>query len=50
MTFQFEQEQHQGACIKVIGVGGAGCNAVNTMIASKLDSVQFIVGGLEVYR
>ena len=47
MTFQFEQEQHQGACIKVIGVGGAGCNAVNTMIASKLDSVQFIVANTD---
>ena len=47
MTFQFEQEQHQGACIKVVGVGGAGCNAVNTMIASKLDSVQFIVANTD---
>jgi cell division protein FtsZ len=47
MTFQFEQEQRHGACIKVIGVGGAGCNAVNTMIASKLDSVQFIVANTD---
>ncbi len=47
MTFQFDQEQHQSACIKVIGVGGAGCNAVNTMIASKLDCVQFIVANTD---
>jgi cell division protein FtsZ len=30
------------AKIKVIGVGGAGCNAVNTMIASGLEGVDFI--------
>jgi cell division protein FtsZ len=30
------------AKIKVIGVGGAGCNAVNTMIASGLERVEFI--------
>jgi len=28
--------------ITVIGVGGAGCNAVNNMIASKLEGVRFI--------
>ena len=28
--------------IKVIGVGGAGCNAVNTMIACGLEGVDFI--------
>ena len=47
MTFQFEPEQQQSACIKVVGVGGAGCNAVNTMIASKLDCVQFIVANTD---
>ncbi len=47
MSFQFDQEQHQSACIKVIGVGGAGCNAVNTMIASKLDCIQFIVANTD---
>jgi len=30
------------AKIKVIGVGGAGCNAINTMIASGLEGVEFI--------
>ncbi len=47
MTFTFEQPTRQGASIKVIGVGGAGCNAVNTMIASKLDSVDFIVANTD---
>jgi len=46
MTFQFEQ-MHNGAHIKVIGVGGAGCNAVNTMIASGLESVDFIVANTD---
>ncbi|MEI6126864.1 MAG: cell division protein FtsZ [Pseudomonadota bacterium] len=46
MAFQFE-EPRNGAHIKVIGVGGAGCNAVNTMIAAKLDSVDFIVANTD---
>jgi cell division protein FtsZ len=47
MTFTFDQPNRNGASIKVIGVGGAGCNAVNTMIASKLDSVDFIVANTD---
>lgn len=47
MTFTFDQPTRQGASIKVIGVGGAGCNAVNTMIAAKLDSVDFIVANTD---
>ncbi len=47
MTFTFDQPHNQGAKIKVIGVGGAGCNAVNTMIASKLESVDFIVANTD---
>lgn len=47
MTFTFDQPIRQGASIKVIGVGGAGCNAVNTMIAAKLDSVDFIVANTD---
>ena len=30
-----------GALIKVVGVGGGGTNAINTMISSGLDSVEF---------
>jgi cell division protein FtsZ len=37
-----EEELHIGARIKVIGVGGGGGNAVNTMIASGLNGVEFI--------
>jgi len=32
----------QTAKIKVVGVGGAGGNALNTMIASNLHGVEFI--------
>ena len=39
--------QDQGACIKVIGVGGAGGNAVNTMIEAGVDGVQFIVANTD---
>src|SRR4051812_15843073 len=37
-----------GARIKVVGVGGAGCNAVNTMIAANLDRVDFIAANTDV--
>jgi cell division protein FtsZ len=37
----FEQSK-QAAKIRVVGVGGAGCNAVNTMITNALDRVDFI--------
>jgi cell division protein FtsZ len=38
----FEEEEYQVAKIKVVGVGGSGCNAVNTMIAGKLSGVEFV--------
>ncbi len=48
MGFQFEQNNNtQGASIKVIGVGGAGCNAVNTMLSSNLNSIEFIVANTD---
>ena len=37
-----EEDAQSGARIKVIGVGGGGGNAVNTMIASGLSGVEFI--------
>jgi cell division protein FtsZ len=36
-----------GAKIKVIGVGGGGCNAVNTMIRSGLVGVEYIVANTD---
>ncbi len=39
---EFERKQEGGASLKVVGVGGGGGNAVNTMIVSGLDGVDFI--------
>lgn len=39
---QFENEQEGQAVLKVIGVGGGGCNAVNRMIETGLAGVDFI--------
>ncbi|OIQ18456.1 MAG: cell division protein FtsZ [Bacteriovorax sp. MedPE-SWde] len=36
-----------GAKIKVIGVGGGGCNAVNTMIKAGLTGVEYIVANTD---
>ena len=35
-------EGAQGASIKVIGIGGGGCNAVNRMIEAGIEGVEFI--------
>lgn len=42
-----ENETNIGAKIKVIGVGGGGCNAVNTMIRHGLSGVQYIVANTD---
>ncbi len=42
IMFQFEESLDQGAKIKVVGVGGGGGNAVNTMIRSQVEGVEFI--------
>lgn len=39
--------QPDGAKIKVIGVGGGGCNAVNTMIRAGLTGVEYIVANTD---
>jgi cell division protein FtsZ len=41
-------DHKQGAKIRVLGVGGGGCNAVNTMIASQLDRVDFIAANTDI--
>ncbi len=40
--FEFDESIDQSAKIKVIGVGGGGSNAVNTMILSHVEGVDFI--------
>jgi cell division protein FtsZ len=47
MMFSFV-ENEKSAKIKVIGVGGAGGNAVNNMIASRLQGVKFISANTDV--
>lgn len=44
----FELEMDQLAKIKVIGVGGGGCNAVNRMIESGVKGVDFIVANTDL--
>ena len=39
---QFEAPAESPANIKVVGIGGAGCNAVNRMIDSNLQGISFI--------
>lgn len=45
--FEFDEAIEQSAVIKVIGVGGGGGNAVNTMIASNIHKVDFIVANTD---
>jgi len=45
--FEIDQLATQGAKIKVVGVGGSGCNAVNTMIRTGLEGVEFITANTD---
>ncbi|HQY56496.1 MAG: cell division protein FtsZ [Nitrospira sp.] len=46
--FSFQEEPQSPVRIKVIGVGGAGCNAVNTMITGGLCRVDFVAANTDV--
>ncbi|KRM90729.1 cell division protein FtsZ [Liquorilactobacillus cacaonum] len=48
MEFSLDANENKGATIKVIGVGGAGGNAVNRMIADDVKGVEFIVANTDV--
>ncbi len=39
--YEIEEESRLGTRIKVIGVGGGGCNAVARMVAEGMDGVEF---------
>lgn len=45
--FEFDENVEQVARIKVVGVGGGGSNAVNTMIAARIDGVEFMVANTD---
>lgn len=42
------QDIKQAAKIRVIGVGGGGCNAINTMIDAGVDRVEFIAANTDI--
>ncbi len=42
MAFEFDEKVDNGVSIKVIGVGGGGNNAVNRMIDTSVEGVDFI--------
>ena len=46
--FAFQEEEMTPIRIKVIGLGGGGCNAVNTMIAAGLTKVEFVVANTDL--
>ncbi|MEW6324851.1 MAG: cell division protein FtsZ [Nitrospirota bacterium] len=45
--FIFEEETTRSAKIKVIGVGGGGCNAVNTMVHCRMTGVEFVAANTD---
>jgi len=48
LRVDFSDEIRQGAKLKVIGVGGGGGNAVNRMIAAKVEGVEFLVANTDL--
>jgi len=47
MVFELESSTKRNARMKVVGVGGAGGNAINNMIASNLQGVKFIAANTD---
>ncbi|WHZ26766.1 MAG: Cell division protein FtsZ [Nitrospira sp.] len=46
--FSFQEDLLSPVRIKVIGIGGGGCNAINTMITSGLARVDFIASNTDL--
>lgn len=42
MAFELDENVENGVTIKVVGVGGGGCNAINHMIDCNVQGVEFI--------
>ncbi len=47
ISIEFADEEVLGARIKVVGVGGAGGNALTTMIHNGLEGVEFIAANTD---
>ena len=45
---EFENENDYNATIKVVGVGGGGTNAVNSMVRDNLRGVEFIIANTDL--
>src|SRR5581483_10034673 len=45
--FEFEEANENRALIRIVGIGGAGSNAVNTMISAGLTGVDFIAANTD---
>lgn len=48
ISLAFEESPKSGAKLKVVGVGGGGCNAVNRMIETGIEGVEFIAANTDV--
>ncbi len=48
LNLQFADELPYGAIMKVVGVGGAGGNAVNRMVDSHMEGVEFLVMNTDI--
>ena len=48
LKFRFDDDRQAPAKIKVVGIGGAGGNAVNRMIEAKIGGVEFIAANTDI--
>ncbi|MDM7995239.1 MAG: cell division protein FtsZ [Acidobacteriota bacterium] len=48
LKFRFDDDHQPPARIKVLGIGGAGGNAVNRMIQAKIGGVEFIAANTDI--
>ena len=44
---EFDENKNLGAKVKIIGIGGGGNNAINTMISSQLTGVEFVAANTD---
>ena len=46
MGFELDEAMDSGVCLKVVGVGGGGNNAVNRMVASDIRASAFLISSM----